>query len=234
MHMIEPADKGRFLAELETAVRALETKIGPDRFVRPFVCDGSLTSCDIFIVGVNPRENMAFRPFWNGHEYNKNAWEKEYLWQRYKRAIADMAAGREPDAIASKTRKKIEVFCQSAFPIRVLETNIYPVSTDKEKELELHPGYMDHSVFALLLRELQPRVIIAQGATARTFISQLLGIGVIASGGDPEEFTKARPWNALTYLKALKHLGGRAGSGYSYEWMSQFGAHVRSLLLPTT
>ena len=230
--MINDKDKERFLADLENAIRTLETKLGPDApFVRPFICDGPITECDVFIVGVNPRENMSFRPYWNGRDYAKQEWEKEYLWQRYKRGITDMAAGREPDALASRTRKKIEVFCQAAAPARVLETNIYSVASESEEELDSHPG-KDDTIFSLLLHGLQPRVLIAHGATARNYIARSLGVKVIANGSDPTEFTQASLWDEtrVTYLKALRHLGGRAGSAYGYGWMAQLGSHVRAIV----
>jgi hypothetical protein len=204
--VINDKDKERFLADLEHAIRTLETKLGPDApFVRPFICDGPITECDVFIIGVNPRENMPFRPYWNGRNYAKHEWEKEYLWQRYRRGIIDMAAGREPDALASRTRKKVEVFCQAVAPARVLETNIYSVASENEKELDNQPG-KDDTVFSLLLRGLQPRIVIAHGATARNYISRSLGVKVIANGSDPAEFTQARPQDGsrATYLKARR------------------------------
>jgi hypothetical protein len=230
--VIHENNKEPFLAALENAIRTLETKLGPNApFVRPFICDGPITECDVFIVGVNPRENMSFWPYWNGSDYAKRDWEKEYLWQRYKRGITDMAAGREPDALASRTRKKIEVFCQAAAPAHVLETNIYSVASENEKELDNHPG-KDDAVFSLLLRGLQPRVVIAHGATARNYIARSLGVKVIANGSDPTEFTQVRRWNGtrVTYIKALRHLGGRAGSAYGYGWMAQLGSRVREII----
>jgi hypothetical protein len=244
--MIDPEGEEPFLAGLEKAIREiekavepwtqqLESKFGPKPFVRPFICDGPLTSCNVFIVGVNPRENMEFQKFWACGKYNKSAWEKEYLWKRYKGdegAITEIIAGCKPGAIVSKTRMKIEIFCHSVGR-PVLETNIYPVATDTETKLRGHPG-KDETIVKLLLERLRPHVVIAHGNTARSCISRLLEVEkVIAYATRPAEFTEVRSKDRtrVTHLIALKQLGGRAGGRYGYDFMRGLGSHVRDVLL---
>jgi hypothetical protein len=223
-HMIVPEDEKQFQKDLEVAIFTLESRLGPSPFVRPFVCDGPLNRCDVFIVGINPRRDMAFLPFWDGREYCKSNWEREYY-----------GTGN-----ASQTRNRLNFFCEGASPASVLETNIYPVATKTKKELNRTPAYMDDTIFALLLQSLRPRVVITHSETARIRVLELLEVQESAvqeilldmrkRPPDPTSFTKAcpRPWGRtqVVYLKALKQL---AYGGYSYEFMRQLGSHAASL-----
>jgi hypothetical protein len=229
--MIIPEDKEQFLRELQDTIHALETKLGQSQFVRPFVCAGELTACDVFIVGVNPREDMEFRPYWDGISFNKAAWEDEYQRQRLSRTGSKSM---------SPTRTKLNLICEGASPANVLETNLYPVATSTERILRRDPARQNDAIFALLLRRLQPRVVITHGTTARDRVVELLALQenevqeamlhMKAKPSNPAQFTKARPraWgdSPVVYLKALRHLG----RNYSYDFMRQLGERVREIV----
>jgi hypothetical protein len=228
--MIIPENKDQFLRELGDTIRSLETTLGQGQFVRPFVCAGALTVCDVFIIGVNPREDMEFRSYWDGSSFNKAAWEYEYQRQRLART------GRES---MSPTRTKLNMICEGALP-NVLETNLYPVATSTERILRRDPARQNDAIFALLLRRLQPRVVITHGKTARDRVVELLGLqenevqeallDMKAKPSNPAQFIKARPrvWgeSPVVYLKALQHLG----RNYSYEFMRQLGERAREIV----
>lgn len=229
--MIFPEDKEQFLKELEDAIRALETKLGQGQFVRPFVCAGALTACDVFIVGVNPREDMEFRLYWNGSSFSKSAWEDEYLRQRLART-----GGKS----LSPTRKKLSLICECASPANVLETNLYPIATSTERVLGRDPARQDDAILALLPRSLRPRVMITHGTTARDRVVELLALqenevqeaalDLKEQPPNPANFTKAHPraWGGsqVVYFKALRHLG----RNYSYEFMRQLGVRVSEIV----
>ncbi len=229
--MIIPEHKEQFLRELEDTICSLETKLGQGQFVRPFVCAGALTACDVFIVGVNPREEMEFRSYWDGSSFNKAAWEDEYQRQRLART------GRES---MSPTRTKLNLICEGALPANVLETNLYPFATSTEQILRRDPALQNDAIFALLLRRLRPRVVITHGKTARDRVVKLLALqenevreaslDMKVKPSNPAQFTKARhrAWgdSPVVYLKALRHLG----RNYSYDFMRQLGERVREIV----
>jgi hypothetical protein len=227
--MIKKNRERHFLNELERTIRALELKIGPHApFVRPFICDGPVTACNIFLVGTNPQENIPFRPYWDGCAYHKRGWEKEYLWQRYKRAISDIAAGQKSRTIVSSTRKKIELFCTAALPARVLETNIYPIATRTEAELDLNPIYRDDSIFCLLFRELCPRLVVTHGSAARERVSTLLQGELDEPNASQSGLLRHGAERAIpSHVISLRHLGGRSPGSFGYRSMIELGTSAK-------
>lgn len=227
--MIIPEDQEQFPRELEDTICTLETKLERGQFVRPFVCEGTLTACDVFVVGVNPREDMEFRPYWDGSTFSKAAWEDEYRRRRLARKGCESL---------SPTRRKLNLICEGASPANVLETNLYPFATSTERILSRNPARQNDAIFALLLRRLRPRVVITHGTTACDRVVGLLelqedevqeaSLDMKEQPSNPAQFIKVRPhaWgdSPAVYFKALRHLG----RNYSYDFMRQLGERVRA------
>jgi hypothetical protein len=125
----------------------------------------------------------------------------------------------------SRTRKKVELFCRAVAPARVLETNVYPVATDSEAELERHPHCKDDSILNCLWKGLQPGVVLVHGNLAEQHLRRLLGL----STSLPQDWLWARPWDPdrITYVKFIARHLSRAGS---LGAMRQLGSEVSALL----
>jgi len=208
--------KLQFLAQLENAISALEAKLPQTApYVRPFICDGDVTECNVFIVGTNPRENMPFRPFWDGRHFDKRDWERHYLWKRYAGGLWPCPAGTRYPTRVSRVRKKLDVFCRAAAPCRVLEVNIYPIATRTEAELESHSEYKETAIFDLLWEALRPRFVLLHGRAVRThrepFIKVPVRTNMGAAGVSLKEYAvwTGSPTTAVAALD--RHLG-RAGN----------------------
>ena len=69
------------MQEIEKFEDGLAVLIGAPTDLRPFVCDGSPLTCDVFIVGFNPATTMSadFWQFWSpGMGFDKVAWFEAY------------------------------------------------------------------------------------------------------------------------------------------------------------
>jgi hypothetical protein len=185
-----------FLQELELRIRKLESKLGSGAVIRPFVCNGRLFACrgKVFIVGINPREKeVSFRDYWHDGEFNEREWKKEYLFRRYERGLDAILAGARSASTVSRTRAKLDQFRRLIAPHQVLETNIYSVATEWERELK--PEEKDHSIFSLLFEQLKPRVVIAHGESAGECVCCLMGVDSTKVADGTAPFTKIpTPW----------------------------------------
>lgn len=136
--------------KLDDFAASLAELIGCQTDLRPFVCEGSPLSCDVFVVGYNPATEMAgdWWRFWqDGYGYRKGAWYDEYLAQR----------GSE-----SKTRRKIGEIVRGLSGVSVLEANI---DARPSKRKSTYPKPVTKP-FDFILGACRPRVIIAHGKDA--------------------------------------------------------------------
>ncbi|TPN78580.1 hypothetical protein FJ987_27590 [Mesorhizobium sp. CU2] len=142
---------------LDEFERELVTLIGRPTEMRPFVCEGSPLTCEVFLIGFNPATTMTadFWEFWRpGYGYDKATWFKRYLEER--------AATRRQKI--SATRRNIECFVEGATGVRVLETNIYARASDDMKSLDL--ASREIAPFKFLLNAIKPKVILVHGKPA--------------------------------------------------------------------
>lgn len=141
----------------------LEMAIGKPATLRPFVCEGSPLDCGVFIVGFNPATEMSadFWKFWTpGYGFNKAAWFDAYKAERLNKPLRPGKARRNA---VSPTRRAIDWICESASPLRCLETNIYATASLDMNSL----GHEDRdaATFMFLVETIKPSVIVAHGKT---------------------------------------------------------------------
>lgn len=135
----------------------LEARIGRPTKQRPFICNGSPLSCNVFIVGYNPATTMneEFWDFWrDGYGFDKSGWLKAYHSSRLdngKRAI-------------SNTRRVMNWIGESAASANILETNLYWVPSKRKSHLK--PIDRDLENFRFLSASLNPQIIILHGIDA--------------------------------------------------------------------
>ena len=144
--------------------RGLVALIGRPTDLRPFVCEGSPLTCDVFLVGFNPATMMHtdFWEFWRpGYGYDKQEWFKRYLEER---AAKPLKPGKTRRQKVSATRRNIECFVEGAASARVLETNIYALPSDNMKSLDLNSREI--APFTFLLDTIKPKVVVVHGRAA--------------------------------------------------------------------
>ncbi|ESZ56005.1 hypothetical protein X727_33020 [Mesorhizobium sp. L103C119B0] len=149
---------------LDEFERELVALIGRPTDLRPFVCEGSPLTCDVFLVGFNPATDMRtdFWEFWRpGYGYDKVAWFKRYLEER---AAKPLKPGKTLRQKVSATRRHMECFVEGAAGVRVLETNIYAKASDDMKSLDL--ASREIAPFRFLLKTIKPKVIVVHGKPA--------------------------------------------------------------------
>jgi len=149
----------------------LAALIGKPTDLRPFVCDGSPLECQAFIVGFNPATTMTadFWEFWrSGYGFDKETWLAAYTKDRQARPLKPGKTRRNP---ISNTRRVLNWVAEAAAPIPCLETNIYSAPTEQAVDLEVQQRVT--APFNFLLAALNPKVIIAHGTDATTYVQRM-------------------------------------------------------------
>ncbi|MEQ1940797.1 hypothetical protein ABMA32_00095 [Mesorhizobium sp. VNQ89] len=142
----------------------LAALIGRPTDLRPFVCEGSPLSCDVFLVGFNPATTMEadFWEFWRpDYGYDKVAWFQRYIEER---AAKPLKPGKTRRLPISPTRRNMECFVEGAVGARVLETNIYAAASDDMRSLDV--ASREIAPFRFLLDAIRPKVIVVHGKPA--------------------------------------------------------------------
>lgn len=135
------------LSEFADGLAAL---IGRPSTLRPFICEGSPLTADVFIVGYNPATRLDgdWWTFWDpAYGYRKADWMAGYSAQRGK---------------TSKTRAKIEEIVAGLSGHAVLEANIDARPSARKKD---YPTPLT-APFDLLVAVCRPKVVIAHGVDA--------------------------------------------------------------------
>ena len=174
--------------------------------VRPFVCEGSPMSCDVFLVGFNPARSgtASFWSYWlSGYGFNKTRW------------LAHYKARRKP----SPTRERIERVVAGLRPFKCLETNIYAVPTRKATALASTDRINEPLKF--LIATLKPTVILVHGKYATILLQLLMRIPSLPK----DRFVKASTSLGSTWICSMSHL-----SRVSYRDASQLGVKARQIL----
>jgi hypothetical protein len=139
----------------------LVARIGIPTDLRPFVCDGSPLTCDVFIVGFNPATSMStdFWEFWRaGEGFDKAAWFEAY---KKDRQVRPLKPGKTRRSAVSPSRRVIDWVAEGASPFRCLETNIYLAPTRKAVDLE--SAQRITATFDFLLSSIRPSIVVAHG-----------------------------------------------------------------------
>jgi len=135
--------------------------LGDNKNSRPFLCEGNPYDCDIFLVGINPATSTDFWRHWTTNKgCDKQGWLEEY------KANHNGKYG--------KTRDYIEIFFNASKPLKVLETNIYPFSSDREADLA--PEYRKTELFEFLVNTIKPKLILGHGASVRRELSKMYSL----------------------------------------------------------
>lgn len=139
---------------------------------RPFVCNGSPLNCEVMLVGLNSAVKGIFSDYWqpeNGGFY-KEKWFEAYKSER-------KSDGKKP----TQTRQKIECLFKkiqqhnngSRHQIKLLQTNLYCQQSSSFNKL--NDEDKDSSLFNLLLKAIQPKVIISHGKAINVYLWNLIG-----------------------------------------------------------
>jgi hypothetical protein len=159
------------MQEIEKFEDGLAALIGAPTDLRPFVCDGSPLTCDVFIVGFNPATTMSadFWQFWSpGMGFDKVAWFEAY---KKDRQLKPLKPGKTRRNVVSRSRGVIEMIIEGASPYRCLETNIYAAPTEQASDLAARQRIT--APFDFLLSNIKPRVIVAHGVEAVEHIRKM-------------------------------------------------------------
>lgn len=197
-------DRLRFSSELNRLM--LEAANAANRLlseVRPFVCDGNPLDTKIFVVGTNAASMVPWSQFWDPVQcvFQKNAWFAAYKQARQEKPLA---YGKIRRTAVSRSRSRIDIFTNGlASKRKVLETNIYSISTPSEKDLQ--PKDRQSSIFEFLVEQIKPQLLFVHGETARSFLDARYGI--YAVGGQAQ----IRLPHADTPAILTPHLAARKG-----------------------
>ncbi len=147
--------------ELSTLKTKLEEKMQDikDLNLRPFVCEGSPLKCKVFIVGINPATQMDddFWSNWNDNEgFLFQEWFKKYQETKEKTPKKNKKA-------VSPTRNMLNKI-KEILKCPILETNVYPVATEKANLLKKEDKKTD--IFRYLLENIEPQFIWIHGDKA--------------------------------------------------------------------
>jgi len=171
-------DRLRFSSQLNRLMA--ETAIATKRQIteiRPFVCDGNPLETEVFVVGTNAASTVPWSQFWDPSKcsFDKNAWFTAYKVARQQKPLS---AGKTRRTSVSRSRSRIDIFVNGlASKRKVLETNVYSVSTPSENEL--HPKDRLSSIFEFLVDQIKPQLLFVHGETARAFLEAKYGIDAL-------------------------------------------------------
>lgn len=147
---------------------------------RPFICDGSPFDCKIFIVGINPAtQTDPIWEFWN----DKSGLDFKGWFDNYKQCRLN-----KNQRAISPSRRNINLISDYLREnnMLVLETNIYNVSTKREKEIESQ--YKKSTAFEFLFKTVQPKVLLVHGKTPQKVILKMLNTDYSDSESNYELF----------------------------------------------
>lgn len=136
--------------------------------VRPFICSGKPTECDIFVLGTNPASTVSWASFWNAENeiFDKTGWIPAY---EEERVAEKRAQGRSRVSRQSLTRRRIEILINTLGQNHhVLETNVFSISTRSEKNLM--PADRVSEIFEFLLQTIKPKALFVHGSTAASYL----------------------------------------------------------------
>ncbi|WP_445656554.1 hypothetical protein [Achromobacter sp. NCFB-sbj8-Ac1-l] len=156
------------MSDLEMFETELSSLIGRPTDLRPFVCNGSPLSCEVFIVGLNPASPMrnGFWSFWHAsYGFDKQKWLNEYI---YERSIRPLKPGRTRRNKISNSRRVIEWINCALGPAKALETNLYSAPSEEFNDLHQHKRIT--APFDFLLDRIRPKIVIAHGDDAISHI----------------------------------------------------------------
>ena len=183
--------------------------IGGDETARPFICAGDPRSCEAFLVGTNPASSVPFWPFWND---TKGIFDKARWFECYRKERANL--GKRPE---SPTRRNIEQIVAMAAPVKVLETNLFSVPT--QRAADLHEKDRKTQAFEFLLDEIKPRILLLHGQKAKNWFERRWGCSLtrcfssVTCGGQsylvagvPHLFNASRT-RAQELGEAIRHQG---------------------------
>jgi hypothetical protein len=179
--------------------------------VRPFVCEGSPLSCDVFLVGFNPA-NSGIGSFWS-------YWLSDYGFDK-KRWLVDYKARRKSSKTSlGRTRERIHRVVAGLKPFRCLETNVYAVPSANAKALAAADRISDHLRF--LIATLRPTMILVHGKPETIVLQTLMRIPPLPIN----RFVKTATSFGNTWICSVPHL-----CLVSYRDASQLGVKARHIL----
>jgi hypothetical protein len=184
--------------------RALVALIGRPTDLRPFVCEGSPSACDVFLVGCKPATTMRrdFWEFWRrGYGYDKVAWVQGI--RRSSRSQSAEARRMRRQKV-SATRRNVECFVEGAAGVRVLETNVHARASRDMRSLD--PASREVAPFRFLLDTVMPKVVVVNCKPALEAMAALdTSVTVIATNHHFSRQTSrdtARQYGALAAGKS--------------------------------
>ncbi len=143
---------------------------------RPFICNGNLLECEVFIVGINAATEMekSFWNFWVSEKgFQKEKWFENYIKERQSKPLAPGKTRRNK---ISSTRQRIELIVNSAKSVKILETNLFSKATPKASDLKNKEK--DTSIFEFLLKSIQPKFILIHGSETLNYLKKLYKIEI--------------------------------------------------------
>lgn len=153
--------------QLDRFRQGLAAIIGAPGTERPFVCDGSPLTAQVFLVGCNPATTSErdFWSFWTTTGFDRAAWLSCYLEDR---ATRPLKPGRTRRQAISPTRRIIQ-WVIDATTVPVLETNVFSMPSSDIASLKKR----DSRAFRYLLETIRPRILVAHGRDATQEIQRI-------------------------------------------------------------
>ena len=160
------------------AVAALEDS-------RPFLCEGSPLDCKVFLVGLNPRTQTPFEPYWDvSYGCHKTLWLEEYM---------------RREGRPGPTRRRINILVDALAPVRCLETNLHAAWSARLADLPRERR--STAVFDFLLEAIKPRLLFVHGGEAVSYVERRAGCSVPLN-----QFQRIRLAGRETYVYGRHHL----------------------------
>jgi len=152
---------------------------------RPFVCSGSPIGCAVAEIGINPGTPTPFWPHWSlANGFDKPGWLADYLSRHGK---------------FGPTRRNIDLFSESLYPVRCIELNLYDRFSPRAADLSRDLKRTD--VLDYMLEAVRPRLILVHGDDPAEYLSQLFGTRLIKDRFTPVRYRGVQ----LDVLQAKSH-----------------------------
>jgi hypothetical protein len=178
------------LRDFEKQVRAIERRDRqrhasrlPEGW-RPFLCEGSPLKCTVFLAGINPGRNTGFWSYWLPSKgCDKSRWLADY----------------RKNGKRGRTREYIEILWYKLQPYSCLETNLYPIWTNRAADLDR--GSKSTEAFDFLLKTIKPRMLFLFGRPVRQHVERLAEETISL-----DSFQQIRLHGQKTSVYAMHHL----------------------------
>lgn len=174
---------------------------------RPFICSGTPVGCAVAEIGINPGTPTPFWPHWSiARGFDKDGWLTDYLTRHGK---------------FGPTRRNIDLFSRSLYPIRCIELNLYDRFSPRAADLPLELRRTD--LLDYMLEAVRPRLILVHGDAPAEYLCQLFGTQLVKDRFTPVRYRDL----SLDVFQARSHFM-KTSKDYVRDLASTFAQRVET------